>query len=890
MKKKSHLPTLESSSQNEIHGSSLVDSSELSSDSNPDDIHSFESIKNDGAPNLTENSSIDGKSSNQVPEKPLIVSLHEQNLPEETPAVEALLLSTSEDLREEVILLQQSQRTTTSAKQNTDKKISLRKGNRDQGDTNTHQGSSSSPLGGRISRLASFIRHNHSKPLIFEEQEHELTETIKKEKFNKHNNEYNKTVPLEQHLAPSFDSHQIPDRQQESSLNQQPSNPVKLDSLHDLELPEAASKESLDSKSSSNTCEQIPDEPPMDLLEMSENLTDIAREIQLNSSLKTNLTDTYEPVKEDLLIPHVETKKSLFTQDNLDNHNSQSSMEEPYQHRTHDFSPSIQGSIVSTQGAAYELCNKIDEEEERVIWNARDCWDGEKMYWLYEYSIFRYNHGFCTLPDLTHPSFQKPTDVISRADRVILVFNAPEGYCLSQIIDDPEVEWSFETVANFCREIAESIQEIHDLGYLFLQLSLDTLWIQPSGKPLITSVEHLYAAKTPFHQRPIIEGFSSPEAYNREQPIDQRSDLFGLGMLFHYMISRSRPFNHLHLPGAEIPSPRIWSLRCPIGIESFLRDFYHPKLTMRDDSIDCFVTKLEQFIRRCNKREISNHDGIRLDIGQDLHIGIRKGRRNPINQDALFWRYDQELAKGLFVLADGVSTCKYGSGDRASSLLIQVARKRWDTLLEKDIVQQSLSLQERHQVLQSLLDSGNKAIANDVNLQFPQIHGGLEDVMGTTCVAGFIDGNQISIANLGDSRAYLRSFDFFEQITVDHNFKTFRMQSAENMEAVSRLDNGNLLTRCVGSFQKDDEMKLVPLELQPDYFDFQLIPGDSLLFCSDGLTDYAGHNENEKNMAIRDIIDSNSDPLSTCFWLISLANQGGGGDNISMILLDVHRS
>lgn len=159
--------------------------------------------------------------------------------------------------------------------------------------------------------------------------------------------------------------------------------------------------------------------------------------------------------------------------------------------------------------------------------------------------------------------------------------------------------------------------------------------------------------------------------------------------------------------------------------------------------------------------------------------------------------------------------------------------------------------------------------------------------MGSTCVACFLDGSHMTLANLGDSRGYLKTEHYIEQITVDHDYKTAQMQIKQDMRALQKLTGGSLITRCVGSFRKDEKMKLLPRDLEPDFFELRLRTDDIIVICSDGLSDYAGANEEESRYAIAKLLQAYPDPLSACFWLIALANQNGGGDNISVIEIKV---
>jgi protein phosphatase len=353
------------------------------------------------------------------------------------------------------------------------------------------------------------------------------------------------------------------------------------------------------------------------------------------------------------------------------------------------------------------------------------------------------------------------------------------------------------------------------------------------------------------------------------------------------MISQCPAFNHLDLPNAPIPSPRVYQLDFPVGLDHVLEQAMHPNLERRFANVPEFMNSLERALQEIEERHRQPLLPLQLNVGHDIHIGINKGLRNPVNQDALFWRYDREHNKGMFLIADGVSHCHYGSGDRASSILIQAARQTWDALSESPLMEQHLDYKQRRGVLNSVFAAANRAIASEVNELYDRVEGYVEDVMGSTCVGGFIDANQITVTNLGDSRAYLKTAHYIEQISVDHDYKTAQLQIGQDLRSLQNLMGGSLITRCVGSCRKDEQLKVVPLQLQADFFDLALIPGDTIVFCSDGLSDYAGETEEEARDMISKIIDVHTEPISACFWMVALANQRGGGDNISVIEIKV---
>ena len=125
-------------------------------------------------------------------------------------------------------------------------------------------------------------------------------------------------------------------------------------------------------------------------------------------------------------------------------------------------------------------------------------------------------------------------------------------------------------------------------------------------------------------------------------------------------------------------------------------------------------------------------------------------------------------------------------------------------------------------------------------------------------------------ANIGDSRFY-RLHEHLEQITVDHSLVEEMVQSGEiQKEEMRTHPNKNIITRALGT---DDTVR-------PDCFEVKVEPGDVLLLCSDGLTNMVEDSQIEK------IVKENKEDMKLAGEkLVQQANEAGGKDNISVILV-----
>ena len=230
------------------------------------------------------------------------------------------------------------------------------------------------------------------------------------------------------------------------------------------------------------------------------------------------------------------------------------------------------------------------------------------------------------------------------------------------------------------------------------------------------------------------------------------------------------------------------------------------------------------------------------------------GKKRQLNQDVV---YSSELPVGnlpnLFIIADGMGGHK--AGDYASRYAV-------DTI-EKETLE---SLEENPEIiLQKAISKANKDI-RELSHKNPDMEG-----MGTTSVAATIYGKYMKVANVGDSRLYIINGKKIKQITRDHSL-------VEEMVRIGELDrisarnhpNKNIITRAVG----------VTASVVADFFDVELKEGDVILMCSDGLSNMLEDEE------IRMIACAQRDIIEKAEALVRAANNNGGKDNISLIIIE----
>lgn len=251
-----------------------------------------------------------------------------------------------------------------------------------------------------------------------------------------------------------------------------------------------------------------------------------------------------------------------------------------------------------------------------------------------------------------------------------------------------------------------------------------------------------------------------------------------------------------------------------------------------------------------------------LEIVVRTDPGLVRGH----NEDAVFANPNL----GFAILADGMGG--YNAGEVASGLATMVLSAELETALAHNAaheIERASGLSFAHRCLLDKVAVANAAIYNAAASQ-PQYAG-----MGTTLVSAIFYDNQVTVAHIGDSRLYRLRGDAFEAITRDHSLLQEQIDCGLITADEARFSqNKNLVLRALG----------VDPEVDVEIHDYRVQPGDIYLLCSDGLNDMV---DDEDIQVTLQALDDNLDRAAT--QLIQLANDSGGGDNVSVILVKILR-
>ncbi len=238
-----------------------------------------------------------------------------------------------------------------------------------------------------------------------------------------------------------------------------------------------------------------------------------------------------------------------------------------------------------------------------------------------------------------------------------------------------------------------------------------------------------------------------------------------------------------------------------------------------------------------------------------VHSQTDVGLVRPQNEDAC----ETGLLNGgaFAVVCDGMGGAN--GGDVASQLAVESISRQ---ILEA--AQLNFSGQTMEQLLYEIILRANAEIYAAAQRN-PELKG-----MGTTVVAVVALNHAAYIAHAGDSRAYLYRNGELTQITTDHSMVQELIENGDLTEEQAKVyPQKNIITRALG----------VHSTVEIDYRELPLLENDRILICTDGLTNYA---EAEQIKALAQYADS----AFLAKNLIGLAKQNGGGDNITVAILD----
>ncbi len=268
------------------------------------------------------------------------------------------------------------------------------------------------------------------------------------------------------------------------------------------------------------------------------------------------------------------------------------------------------------------------------------------------------------------------------------------------------------------------------------------------------------------------------------------------------------------------------------------------------------VEQLDQIRRQLvTRKDVSLWAGARTDTG----------RIRELNEDSM-WVADYSdafatltISVGAFAVADGVGG--HAAGDVASQLTVDVLQQYGDELRRagemKDLPDPRAWLAQAAEAANARVLEERQAVSSD---------------MGATLVMALVAGNDYTVLNVGDSRAYRLGLQGIQQVTIDHTLVQRLVSIGQLTRDQAKMHpRRNVIYRVMGGRS----------DLEYDIFNGTLSVGEALLLCSDGLTDMLS------DPVLWQIWRETSSPQEACNQMVDEANRVGGHDNITVIVVQV---
>jgi serine/threonine protein phosphatase PrpC len=246
-----------------------------------------------------------------------------------------------------------------------------------------------------------------------------------------------------------------------------------------------------------------------------------------------------------------------------------------------------------------------------------------------------------------------------------------------------------------------------------------------------------------------------------------------------------------------------------------------------------------------------------IEVAGRTDVGLVRAN----NEDNLGY----DTASGVYVVCDGMGG--QAAGERASKLAVDTVMGYFGRAPKDDrevFGKVFERLSPRANALARAIQLANQTIHEEAGRD-PRYNG-----MGSTVVAIAVEGDEFSVAHVGDSRAYLLRGGVIQQLTSDHSLVMEQVRRGMmTLEDAEKTSIQNVIVRSLGAEESVD----------PDLADHELLAGDMLLMCSDGLSHFVHDN------SLADVLTASSSPDGACVDLIQAAKAASSNDNITCMVL-----
>ena len=453
---------------------------------------------------------------------------------------------------------------------------------------------------------------------------------------------------------------------------------------------------------------------------------------------------------------------------------------------------------------------------------------------------------FSLLRSVGPEGFHKVQDYFEESGKEYLVLEYSVGKTLSQILSEVRFEKSvaIALIIDLCQVVAR----LHRKGYAHLDIAPDNVQVSDNNKVKLLVSGRYRKLGVSVENCLTTDSYSAPELYKGEQIVDRKADIYSIGALLYTLLT-----NKAYLGGGP---PEVLSKVHESEIAKILLQCLASNPESRYKTTDDLVQKLLTYEAR-SKMNLQFDTAVLSDLGM-----VRQNNEDcALVLDLSVWRESRIGCSSLYIVADGMGGEQ--AGEVASNKAIaEILKAIWEPLTDGLAV-------DCNEIIQRAIQKANAAIYHQAR-ENPALSS-----MGTTVTLGLRIGQDLYIGHVGDSRAYLTRNQNIMQLTEDHSVvaSLVKERVITPDEAKTHPDRGKIY-RCLGSAPSVSVDKLKEGK-------HLLQAGDVLILCTDGLVS----NVSDDELLIE--VTKEATAYELCSQLISLANERGGDDNITVIVVKV---
>ncbi len=513
------------------------------------------------------------------------------------------------------------------------------------------------------------------------------------------------------------------------------------------------------------------------------------------------------------------------------------------------------------------------------------------------------DEGICGWDHIRGPQIDGHTTLVFREDQL-----QPLSGAMTR-----QEPWSAARRFEVVLALGELFEMLHVIGEaLVIHGNLEAFGLRQDGarfQVVMRWPELLYpstAPPTPGSLRSY--GLDAPEVTGQVvRPLDQRADVFMLGVLTYALLTGVLPSPGLETLTERLPLMRAFDPQIPLGVERCVRRAIARTPEARHPSVTDFLQALRQAWAQSQDRALVGEDKrVWLNYASVSAIGRTKRTHHPINQDAHLEVFDPAVGWGFFGVMDGVSRSDVGSGEMASWVARTTAEAQWNQKCQTPIYGRRFEAQtpfptaflgaiahRAHERVLEWLEMLRRANPDDAHKR---------STLATTFSAMGLFGDRCALCTVGDSPVYLIRLDpedeggsSIELLSAAQNEALFQMRQGVAPAQALGQPGANWLAMAVGKVRwEQDQPQGVALE--PELWSFRLKPGDLLLLSSDGVPDAFGSGAERAILEVLEgvlgvhwpgTIRSEAELTAAARALVREADARGGRDNLTAILVAV---